>query len=46
MTSPHALTPIDPMAAPAPPEEAVAPLIRGIAVLRELTDAGGTSKPQ
>ncbi|WP_328441205.1 helix-turn-helix domain-containing protein [Streptomyces sp. NBC_00444] len=43
MTSPHALTPTDPMAAPAPPEEAVAPLIRGIAVLRELTDAGGTA---
>ncbi|MGK5692412.1 IclR family transcriptional regulator domain-containing protein [Streptomyces sp. URMC 128] len=28
---------------PAPPEEAVAPLMRGIAVLRGLTDAGGAA---
>ncbi|WP_282699855.1 IclR family transcriptional regulator C-terminal domain-containing protein [Streptomyces sp. CC219B] len=42
MTLPDALTPADPTAA-APPEEAVAPLMRGIAVLRELTDAGGAA---
>ncbi|MER5752334.1 IclR family transcriptional regulator C-terminal domain-containing protein [Streptomyces sp. NPDC002088] len=29
----------------APPDEAVAPLIRGIAVLRHLTEAGGTAGP-
>ncbi|WP_328872034.1 helix-turn-helix domain-containing protein [Streptomyces sp. NBC_00287] len=28
-----------------PPAEAVAPLIRGVAVLRELTEAGGTMSP-
>ena len=43
MTSIHAVPPADPGAAPAPPEEAVAPLMRGIAVLRGLTDAGGAA---
>jgi len=43
MTSIHAVPPADPVAAPAPPEEAVAPLTRGIAVLRRLTDAGGAA---
>lgn len=43
MTSTHTVPPADPGAAPAPPEEAVAPLMRGIAVLRGLTDAGGAA---
>jgi len=43
MTSTHAVPPAHPATAPAPPEEAVAPLIRGIAVLRGLTDAGGAA---
>ncbi|MEH0638874.1 IclR family transcriptional regulator C-terminal domain-containing protein [Streptomyces bottropensis] len=43
MTSIHAAPPADPGTAPAPPEEAVAPLMRGIAVLRGLTDAGGAA---
>ncbi|MFF9626171.1 helix-turn-helix domain-containing protein [Streptomyces griseosporeus] len=34
-----------PSAPPAVPEEAVTPLIRGVAVLRELTEAGGTLSP-
>ncbi|MFF4834683.1 IclR family transcriptional regulator C-terminal domain-containing protein [Streptomyces sp. NPDC001315] len=34
-----------PHAQGAPPDEAVAPLIRGIAVLRHLTEAGGTAGP-
>lgn len=34
-----------PSAPPAVPDEAVTPLIRGVAVLRELTEAGGTLSP-
>lgn len=34
-----------PDAAPAVPAEAVTPLIRGVAVLRRLTEAGGTLSP-
>ncbi|MFJ4688771.1 IclR family transcriptional regulator C-terminal domain-containing protein [Streptomyces sp. NPDC088789] len=41
MTTSHPLPPPDPGPAGAPPPEAVAPLMRGIAVLRHLTDAGG-----
>jgi len=43
MTSTHAVPPAHPVTVPAPPEEAVAPLMRGIAVLRGLTDAGGAA---
>jgi IclR family pca regulon transcriptional regulator len=43
MTSTHAVPPAHPATVPAPPEEAVAPLMRGIAVLRGLTDAGGAA---
>ncbi|MFI6013356.1 IclR family transcriptional regulator C-terminal domain-containing protein [Streptomyces sp. NPDC051243] len=42
MTLPDALPPAHPTVA-APPEEAVAPLMRGIAVLRELTGVGGAA---
>ncbi|MEV5733629.1 IclR family transcriptional regulator C-terminal domain-containing protein [Streptomyces sp. NPDC052292] len=38
-------TALDQDAVPGPPAEAVAPLMRGIAVLRQLTDAGGTLSP-
>ncbi|MFG2264882.1 IclR family transcriptional regulator C-terminal domain-containing protein [Streptomyces sp. NPDC048720] len=38
-------TALDQDAAPGPPAEAVAPLMRGIAVLRRLTLAGGTLSP-
>jgi len=43
MTSTHAVPPAYPVTVPAPPEEAVAPLMRGIAVLRGLTDVGGAA---
>ncbi|MEU1706391.1 IclR family transcriptional regulator C-terminal domain-containing protein [Streptomyces sp. NPDC005706] len=38
-------TALDQDAVPGPPAEAVAPLTRGIAVLRQLTEAGGTLSP-
>ncbi|MEU1460148.1 IclR family transcriptional regulator C-terminal domain-containing protein [Streptomyces sp. NPDC005727] len=38
-------TALDQDAVPGPPAEAVAPLMRGIAVLRQLTEAGGTLSP-
>ncbi|MFE4664392.1 IclR family transcriptional regulator C-terminal domain-containing protein [Streptomyces sp. NPDC056716] len=43
ITTGHTLPPAGPPLAPAPPPEAVAPLVRGIAVLRRLTDTGGTA---
>jgi IclR family transcriptional regulator, pca regulon regulatory protein len=46
MTSTHGAPPADPALSPVPPvppEEAVTPLMRGIAVLRGLTDAGGAA---
>ncbi|SPF04824.1 IclR family transcriptional regulator domain-containing protein [Streptomyces sp. MA5143a] len=46
MTSTHEARPADSALSPAPPvppEEAVTPLMRGIAVLRGLTDAGGAA---
>ncbi|MDQ1027035.1 IclR family pca regulon transcriptional regulator [Streptomyces umbrinus] len=42
MTSTHTVPSADPVSALAPPEEAVTPLMRGIAVLHGLTDLGGT----
>ncbi|AVV42139.1 helix-turn-helix domain-containing protein [Streptomyces sp. ID05-04B] len=45
-TPPGAAAPAPPPQAAAPaPAEAVTPLIRGVAVLRQLTDAGGTVSP-
>lgn len=43
MTSTHEAPSAGPTLSPAPPEEAVAPLMRGITVLRGLTDAGGAA---
>ncbi|MEU2913948.1 IclR family transcriptional regulator C-terminal domain-containing protein [Streptomyces massasporeus] len=43
MTSTHAVPPAHPGTVPAPPQEAVAPLMRGIALLHGLTDVGGAA---